>query len=100
MKVEAANTGKSNQLMASFSRFTKNYAIVLAIFILVIVFSIASPYFLTYNNLRNIFQQSTTIAIVVIGQALIVTTANFDLSLGQNVCLTSAILAWLIKFGG
>src|SRR5690554_1257679 len=99
MKAEAVNTGKSNQLLGGFSRFTKNYAIVLGMVILIIVFSLASPYFFTYSNLRNIFQQTTTIAIVVIGQALIVTTGNFDLSLGQNVCLTSCILAWLIKFG-
>ncbi|MEN6313395.1 MAG: ABC transporter permease [Clostridiaceae bacterium] len=104
MKAEAnAAVSRSNgasQFLESISRFTKNYAIVLAIIMLGIVFSIASPYFFTYNNMRNIIQQTTSLAIVVIGQAIIVTSANFDLSLGQNVCLTSCICAWLIKFGG
>ncbi|HHU50012.1 MAG: ABC transporter permease [Caldicoprobacterales bacterium] len=100
MKAEAVQTNKTGHFLGGISRLTKNYAVVLAIFILAVIFSLASPYFLTYSNLRNIIQQSTTIAIVVIGQAMIVTTANFDLSLGQNVCVTSCVLAWLIKFGG
>ncbi len=44
--------------------------------------------------------QTASLAIVCIGQALIVTTGEFDLSLGQNVCLTSAVMAYLIKFAG
>ncbi|HBR02475.1 MAG TPA: ribose ABC transporter permease [Ruminiclostridium sp.] len=98
VQVNKKNVG--NQILGKFATFTKSYAIILAIFILGIVFSFASPYFLTYNNLRNILQQTTALAIVVIGQAMIVTTGNFDMSLGQNVCLTSCICAWLIKFGG
>lgn len=82
------------------SKFTKDYAIVVAILLLMIIFTLASPYFLTYNNIRNILAQTVPIAVVCIGQALIVTTGQFDLSLGQNVCLTSCVLAFLIKFAG
>ena len=82
------------------SRFTRDYAIVVAIFILMIIFSLASDYFLSYKNIRNIFMQTAPLAIVCIGQAMIVTTGEFDLSLGQNVCLTSAVMAYLIKFAG
>ncbi len=82
------------------SKFTKEYAIVVAIVLLMIIFTLTSPYFLTYNNLRNILAQTVPIAVVCIGQALIVTTGEFDLSLGQNVCLTSCVMAYLIKFAG
>ena len=82
------------------SKFTKDYAIVVAILLLMIIFTLASPYFLTYNNIRNILAQTVPIAVVCIGQALIVTTGQFDLSLGQNVCLTSCVLAFLVKFAG
>lgn len=100
MTSESKLGNSQNTILRNFSRLSKRYAILLAIFILLVVFSLASPYFLSYNNLRNILQQTTTLAIVVIGQAIIVTTGNFDLSLGQNVALTSCLLAWLIKFGG
>ncbi len=82
------------------SKFTKDYAIVVAILLLMVVFTFASDYFLTYRNIRNIFIQTVSVAIVCIGQAMIVTTGEFDLSLGQNVCLTSAVMAYLIKFAG
>lgn len=81
-----------------FSKFTKHYAIILAILALGIVFTFASPYFLNWQNLRNILLQTAPLAIVAIGQALIITTGQFDMSLGQNVCLSSAIAAYLMKF--
>ena len=81
------------------SRFTKDYAIVVAMFALFAVFSFASPYFLSYANVRNILQQTSAVGIVAIGQAFIILTGDFDLSLGQNVCVTSCLAAWLMKFG-
>ena len=88
------------------AKFTKSYAIILAILLLVVAYTIGSllmfgeQYFFTWNNLRNILNQTVTLAVVCCGQALIVTTGEFDLSLGQNVCFTSCVMAWLIKFGG
>ncbi len=94
------STATRRTVSTRISRFTKEYAIVIAIFVLIVIFSFASEYFFTYKNIRNIISQTVSLAIVCIGQALIVTTGQFDLSLGQNVCLTSAVMAWLIKFGG
>ena len=82
----------------SMSRFTKSYTIVIAIILLGIVFSFASPYFLNYDNLRNIILQSSTISIVAIGQAYILLAGEFDLSLGQNVTFSSCLAAYLMKF--
>ena len=82
------------------SRFTSEYALVVAIIILCIVFAIATPTFVTYVNIRNMFQQSTAVGIVAIGQAFIILTANFDLSVGMNVMMSSTLCAWLMNFGG
>ena len=82
----------------SFSAFSKNYAIVIAIFLLGIVFAFASEYFLSFNNIRNILLQASALAIVTIGQAMIILTGDFDLSLGQIVCFTSCFAAWMMKF--
>jgi len=80
--------------------FTRNYAIVVAIVVLAIIYAFASEYFFTFRNIRNILMQSSAIAIVAIGQAIIVLNGDFDLSLGQIVCFTSAFAAWMMKFQG
>lgn len=87
-----------SSLVVSFSKFSKEYAALVAIILLGIVFSILVPeYFLTWNNFTNILLQTSTVAIVAIGQALVITTGQFDLSLGQIVCVTSIIGAILMK---
>jgi len=84
----------------SLMKATKNYGILLAIFLLGLVYSFASPYFFGFDNFRNILLQSSPIAIVTIGQAFILLTGEFDLSLGQNVCFSSCLAAYLMKFSG
>ena len=92
--------GKPQGFAGKISIFTKSYAIVIAILLLGIVFSFASEYFLSYRNIRNILLQCSTVAIVAIGQAMILLSGNFDLSLGQIVCFTSSFAAWMMKFHG
>lgn len=88
---------------AKISKFSKEYMSVVGIILLTIVFSILSvmkngeQYFLTWSNWTNILLQSSTVAIVALGQGIILLTGNFDLSLGRIVCLTSAIGAVLMK---
>lgn len=96
---ESVNTSLGSPgLAASFSKFSKEYAALVAIFLLGIVFSILAPeYFLTWNNMSNILLQTSTVAIVAIGQAVVLTTGQFDLSLGQIVCVTSVVGAILMK---
>jgi ribose transport system permease protein len=48
-----------------------------------VVLSIASPYFLTSNNLFNIGIQVSIVAIVALGQTLVILTAGIDLSVGS-----------------
>ena len=60
---------EKNNLAASLSNFTKDYAAIVAILAMGLVFSIASPYFLTAENIKNILLQSSALAIVAMGQA-------------------------------
>jgi len=96
--IPAEGKGKSLGITGKISVFTKNYAIVVAVIGLGIIYAFASQYFLSYKNIRNIFLQSSPIAIVAIGQAMILLSGDFDLSLGQILCFTSAFAAWMMKF--
>lgn len=82
---------------ARLRSFSKDYVIVIALLIAILIFSLASPYFFTAKNLLTILLQSTTVAIVAIGQAYVMIGGHLDLSLGQNVCLTCYVSAILMK---
>ena len=81
----------------------KDWMSLAGIALLIIVFSIISyiifgaQYFLTWDNWKTILLQSSTVAIVALGQSIMLLTGNFDLSLGRMVCLTSCVGAVLMK---
>lgn len=87
-------------ILRNMTKFNKDYMVAIAILIMMIIFSIASPYFFTSTNLTNILIQTSTVGVVTIGQALLIATGQFDLSLGQNACLTGCIAAYLMKIAG
>ena len=75
-------------VMEFVKKLSKEYMILIALLISVLIFSLTSKYFFTANNFMTILLQSATVAIVAIGQAFIMLGGNLDLSLGQNVCLS------------
>ena len=97
--MEALNTKVGeNKALKYVLKFTKDYMSLVAILIISIVFSLASPYFFNTGNFANILLQSATVGIVAIGQGLLIVTGQVDLSLGYNVCITGSIFAYLMKF--
>ena len=90
------NANKATTLNTkSVGALLKDWMSLVGIAILIVVFSIISyakfgaQYFLTWSNWKNILLQSSTVAIVALGQSIMLLTGNFDLSLGRMVCLTS-----------
>lgn len=63
------------------------------VFFLVVfgAFSLASPYFLTVNNLSNVLTQSAFIGILAIGMTLVMINGEIDLSVGAVLALASAL---------
>lgn len=84
----------------TISKFSKDYMALMAILIMMVVFSFTSPYFFTAMNLKNILLQTATVGIVTIGEALLIATGQFDLSLGQNACVAGIVAAYLMKIVG
>lgn len=74
--------------------------VLLATFLLILILSILSPYFLTPNNFINIFRQSAPLAMVAVGVTIIIISGGIDLSVASNMSLCSVILAiLLVKLG-
>jgi ribose transport system permease protein len=58
------------------------------------------PTFLLPDNLRNVANQISVIAIVAIGMTMVIITAGIDLSVGSLIALSAVVAAWLIAHMG
>jgi ribose transport system permease protein len=54
------------------------------------------PTFLLAENLRNVANQITVIAIIAIGMTIVIITAGIDLSVGSLIALSAVVIAWVI----
>ena len=57
----------------------------------VAVFSFASPYFLTLNNLSNVLTQGSFIGLLAVGMTLVMINGEIDLSVGATLALACAL---------
>lgn len=55
---------------------------------------IATPYFLTVNNVLNILDQVTILGILALGMTFVIVTAGIDLSVGAVLALSMMVLGW------
>lgn len=65
----------------------------------VIYLSLASPHFLTWNNIRNILDQSALLVIMGVGMTFVICTAGIDLSVGAVVGLSGVCMATAMHSG-
>jgi ribose transport system permease protein len=64
-------------------------ALILAL--LIGVLSLLSPVFATAGNLGNVLSQSAVIAVLAVGQLLVILTRGIDLSVGSTLALASVV---------
>jgi simple sugar transport system permease protein len=74
----------------------RDFALIPVIAVLLLVGFIASPNFLTADNMVAVLQQSTELSLLVLGEALILLVARMDLSLESTVGLAPVIAVWLV----
>lgn len=73
---------------------------VLAALILVsLLISLATPYFLTIDNLMGVFRSFSLTAIMAIGMVMVIITGGIDLSVGSVMGLSSLITALCFSVG-
>jgi ribose/xylose/arabinose/galactoside ABC-type transport system permease subunit len=74
----------------------KKYAVMLVLLILMGLFSLTSPYFLTIRNLTNIITQNTYFVIVAVGLAFVMIGGGIDLSVGYQMSLVGVVTAMMM----
>lgn len=70
------------------------FGIALALLVLMIVLTILSPeYFLSRENLTNVSRQTSVLALLALGQFVVILTAGIDLSVGAMLALSMILIA-------
>ncbi|NDL56933.1 ABC transporter permease [Phytoactinopolyspora mesophila] len=82
-----------------FERFGSSGPLV-GLLVLVVVLSFLSPAFLTVNNMVNVFQQISVLAILALGMTAVIITAGIDLSVGSIVGLSGVVAGWTFVEAG
>lgn len=82
--------------MKKVLNWVKQNMIMFAFIILFIIFSFASPVFLTSSNLLNVTRQISFRGIAAIGMMFVILTGGIDLSIGSTVQLVNVICPLLM----
>jgi ribose transport system permease protein len=61
------------------------------LFLLCVVISTTTPVFLTSRNIGNVLSQTAVIAVIALGQLLVIITRGIDLSVGSTIALSSVV---------
>ena len=72
----------------------RDYAVVVLIVVLFVVMSLSSDAFLTTQNLLNVLNQSTPLALIATALTLVIISGNFDLSTGAIFGVCACVSAW------
>ncbi|OIS90485.1 ABC transporter permease [Brucella cytisi] len=75
-------------------------SVLLMLIAVAIYLAIASDYFLSPRNLLNVGRQASVVAIVALGQALVIIARGIDLSVGSVIGLSAVVAATTIRGTG
>lgn len=78
------------------SRFFRQYAIIVVLIALIIVFSILSPAFSKINNAMNIIRQISMMSIVAVGFTFVLIGGGLDLSVGSQIAIVNVCVPMMI----
>lgn len=76
------------------------YGALVAVIVLGVLLTFASPYFLTTGNLSNVLVQASVIALLAGGQTFVILTAGVDLAVGAVTALAGAVAGHLMLKAG
>lgn len=95
----AAEERQRNAAREAIGALLRRFGPLLGLILMSAALSVLSPYFLTFDNLINVFRQSAVNALLALGQLIVIITAGIDLSIGSILGLTSVLAAMMLKSG-
>lgn len=76
------------------------YGLVLILIVLVILFALLNPNFLTVSNFKNLLEQNSALAVVAVGITFAIVSRNIDLSPGSIIALTGVLIGLVFQASG
>ena len=77
----------------------KKYGPLFILLILVVLMALASPFFLTADNLTTVAKQTAVIGVLAIAELLVIITGGIDLTVGANLAFSMVLSAMMMKAG-
>jgi ribose transport system permease protein len=74
--------------------FWADWAAVVGLVVLVAVFTIATPTFLTIGNIEAMLVAAAILVVLAVGQTFVIATAGIDLSVASTMTLGAVVLGW------
>ena len=76
--------------------FFKKHSLIIALLLLLCIFGVINPVFLSIGNLLNLVDQISIIGIISLGMTIVIIIAGIDLSVGSIVAFSSIVLAQIL----
>lgn len=86
--------------LARMASFRRQFGVILAFVLLVVLASLVSDRFLTIPNLLNVLRQVSIVGILATGQTFVVLTAGIDLSVGSILGVSVVLVARYLDIRG
>jgi ribose transport system permease protein len=100
VKAKRGNAGSGDGTAPTMLKRVSGFSelgILAGFLLMVAVFSVLSPYFLTVNNLLSIVRQSSINAVIALGLTIVIISGGIDLSVGSIVALVAVMSATWMK---
>jgi ribose transport system permease protein len=79
--------------------FKNNLGVLVTLVVIVVFFSLRSPFYLRPRNIMNILNHSTITIILASGMAFVLATGGVDLSVGSTLGFTGVVVGYLMIRG-
>ena len=84
---------------AEMRSWARSYGILAAIVVVVIFFSLANPFFLTFENIANIGRQTTLLVVVSFAMTFVIISGEIDISIGATASIAGVAIAFALEAG-
>ena len=81
-----------------FVKGDRPYMLYVAFAILLVIFSLASPWFLSIDNFLNIGRQTALVSIIAMGMTFVIIARQIDLSVGSTLALSGMCAALAMAY--
>ena len=95
MSAATTERHKAGSFLQTLVRF-RELSIILFILLLIAVVAVDTPAFLTANNFRNILLNISILAIVSLGQTMVIITRGIDLSVSSMIGLVAMMVSFTV----